>query len=41
MYAQRGDLEAALVLFERAVEADPSHLSAKGNLERVRRSLGR
>ena len=40
LLAQRGDLEEAKGFFERAVEANPSHLSAMRNLERVKGMLG-
>lgn len=38
---ERGDLEEAMDLFERAVEADPNHQAAMGNLERVKTLLER
>ncbi len=41
LLAQRVDLEAALDLFGQAIEANPNHLNAMANLERVRNMLGR
>ncbi|MCB0293306.1 MAG: tetratricopeptide repeat protein, partial [Calditrichaeota bacterium] len=41
LLAQRGDLEAAMDMFQRAVEADPGHDNAARNLARAKKLLGR
>lgn len=39
LLAQRGDLQAAMGLFEQAVKADPHHLNALENLDQAKRLL--